>query len=329
VTGLAPTFALTAGGLRSRTDEPVGGPTRMVVDRGMDVACDGVRVDLAQRGDVAAGDPLELALGHDGEESPVFVGEVAAVRPSLAGTQLRGVGVMTALLHLRTATTYAGRAAGDVVSDLLARAGLRPGVVENGPTLPRYVVHPGRSAHAHLRELADRLGLELYSDRRGRVMFHAPPAPAPAEQYTFGRHLLEAAGQLRAGLPGAIYVGGESPASERGADTSHWLTRDEPGHPGVGESGDPRRVILDPVARTKDLVDRFAEGWWTVATRGRRRLRLTVLGRPELELGDPVSATGSPDGALDGSGYVRALRHAFSAHGGFITELTVTTGGAR
>lgn len=329
MTGLTPTFTLAVGDLRSRTGEPVGGPTRMVVERDMDVASDAVRIELADRAGVAPGDPMQLALGHEGDESPVFVGEVAAVYPTPAGAEVRGVGMMAALLRLRVASTYEGRAAGDVVRDLLDRAGLRAGTVEAGPTLPRYSTHPGCGAHAHVRGLADRLGLELYADRRGRVMFHAP-APGTSEPYGFGRHLLDITGQLLPAVEGEVRVGGESPMSERGADTSHWLSRDDPAHRGVaGGPGGQQRVVLDPAARTKDLADRFAEGWWTVATRARRRVRVTVLGRAEVDLGDPADTTDVPDEALDGAGYVRALRHVLSTDGGFLTELTVATGGAR
>ena len=329
MTGLAPTFALSAGDLRSRTDAPDGGPTRVVVDRDMDVACDAVHIDVAERAGATPGERLEVALGHDAEVFPVFAGKVAAVRPALTGTVIHGVGTMDALLHLRVAATYQDRAVGDIVQDLLSRAGVQAGPVDRGPTLPRYVVQPGRSAFAHLRGLADRLGAELYADRGGRVRFQAPPAaPTGAIELAYGEHLLDAAGHLPDELPTGVGVGGESPMSARGEDTSHWLARDELAAGSAGAPDAARPIVLDAVARTTDLAGRFADGRLAVASRARRRVHLTVLGRPELDLGDPVAVTGTPDETLEVSGYVRALRHVLSVDRGFVTELTVATGGS-
>ena len=81
--------------------------------------------------------------------------------------------------------------------------------------LPRYVVDRALSAHRHLKDLADRLGYELYADRDGSIMFH-PLGPAAnldalggalgavagaagallgsgGESYAFGQQLLGAA----------------------------------------------------------------------------------------------------------------------------------------
>jgi hypothetical protein len=345
-----PTFTLTIGGLRSTTAEPVGGPTRFVVDRDMDVAADSLRVLLADRAGVALGDQVDLALGDDGDDSDVFTGTVAVLRPAVAAVEVLALGTIGTLLSLRTAGTYEGQTAGAVARDLAGQAGLSAGTVDDGPLLPRFAVDARLSAYAHLRDLADRLGFELYADVQGSLMFHALGGatgldsvgggllgavgavagavglPTGGERYEFGRHLLAVTGNRRPIAWGTVDVGGESPMSGRGDRTSHWLTVNDADYRGSAGSGDPRRTLLDPAARTKDLADRFAAGRLAVAQRGAQEVRLSILGRPGVDLGSEAGAAEAPDQLAGGDGYVRAVRHRFGSGTGFVTDLRVSLG---
>ncbi len=339
-----PTFTLTVGDLRSTTANPAAGPTWLVVERDMDVPADALRLHLAERAGVTLGDPVSLALGEDGRDTDVFTGTVAALRPAVAGVGLQALGKLSELLNLRTAATYEGQTAGAVARDLAGQAGLSPGTVDDGPVLPRYAVDGRLSAFAHLKDLADRLGFELYADVGGAVMFHAlgPAAgldaaggllgaaaaagPAGGERYQFGQHLLDVTASREPVAWGTVDVGGESPVSGRGDRTSHWLTVNDADYRGSAGDGGPRLTLLDPAARTKDLADRFAAGRLAVARRTAHELRATVLGRPTVDLGATVAAAGAPDALAGGSGYVRALRHRFGAATGFVTDLRVSLG---
>jgi hypothetical protein len=347
---LRPTFTLTAGGVRSSTASPVAGPRALVVERDMDIPADAVELRLMERAGIALGDAVTVALGHDGEEEPVFTGSVAALRPTLAGVVVRALGTMNDLLNLRLATTYENQTAGAIARDLIGQAGLTAGTIDEGPQLPRYAVDHRLSAFAHLQELADRLGYELFGDRDGAVRFQAlgPGAGLDAaggllgavaglaaalpgleggEGYAFGRHLLGA--NARSAPPGwgEVEVGGESPMSGQGDATAHWLTVNDADYRGSAGDGAPGLLVLDPVARTKDLADRFAAGHLAVAARRAHQVWLTVLGRPGVELGDPVAVSEVPDAALNGAGYVRAIRHRFGEGTGYVTDLRVSLGG--
>jgi hypothetical protein len=341
-----PTFTLTIGGLRSTTAEPVGGPTQLVVDRDMDVPADSLRVRLSERSGVVLGDEVDLALGDDDDEAPVFTGTVAALRPGVAGVSMLALGTVGKVLNLRTGGTYEGQTAGAIVRDLAGQAGVPTGTVDDGPQLPRFAVDARLSAYAHLEDLADRLGFELYADVQGSLMFHALGDAAGldaagggllgavgsvaasaglarpgGERYEFGRHLLAVTGARRPAAWGTLTVGGESPMSGQGDRTSHWLTVNDADYRGSAGSGDPRRTLLDPAARTKDLADRFAAGRLAVARRGAQEVRLSVLGRPGVDLGSGAGAVGLPDDLAGGDGYVRAVRHRFGAGTGFVTDL--------
>ena len=214
---LKPVFTLSFGSYRATEADAVGGPTRIVVERAMASAADALEVILMDRSGVAPGDPATVELGHDDSREKVFTGEVAEVQPTLAGVRIRALGTTNALLNLRVAAMYENQAAGSIVRDLVGQAGLDTGTIDDGPLLPRYAVDRRLSAHRHVRDLADRLGYELYTDRDGKLMFHglgdaasldagglgalagaaASLLGAGGEGYEFGKHLTAAAGRQR------------------------------------------------------------------------------------------------------------------------------------
>jgi hypothetical protein len=340
---LRPTFTLTIGSLDSSTDNPVAAPDSLVVDRDMDVPADALRLHLRERAGIAVGDEVTLALGHDGEEERAFTGAVERVRPAISGVAVRALGKTHDLLKLRTSIIYVNQSAGSIASDLIGQAGLSEGTVDDGSVLPRYVVDRAVSGYRHLKELADRLGYELYADRDGNIMFHAlgPAANldalggalgaavggllgAGAESYAFGQQLLSAATGSRDVAWGTVEVGGESPMSGQGDTTEHWLTADDTDYMGSAGDGEPALLVRDPVARTKDLADRFAAGRLAVAARSAREVSITVLGRPQVDLGHTVAVADVPDETVNGSGYVRAIRHRFGEEAGFLTEMRIS-----
>jgi phage protein D len=349
---LKPTFSLSIGALSSTSTNAVGGPRRLVVDRDMSFAADYLELELTSRSGIALDDEFTVALGHEDERRTVFTGNVVEICPALVGVRIRALGKMNALLKLRTAATYEGQSVGSIVRDLIGQAGLDAGTIDDGPTLPRFTIDQSSSAYRYARDLADRLGYELYTDREGKVLFHALGAAAQldsasgplggalgsaaaaalglggsGEGYQYGKHLIDAAARQRTRAWGTIEVGGESPMSTAGETTAHWLTTNSNDYRGSSGDGQPLRLVLDPVARTKDLADRFAAGYRTTRARASSQLCATVLGRPSLELGDNISVSDVPETLVNGSGYVQALRHRFGESHGFLTDLRIVLEG--
>jgi len=106
--------------------------------------------------------------------------------------------------------------------------------------------------------------------------------------------------------------------SGMGDDKSFWLTTTDTDYEGSSGNG-PDLLLQDSVARTKDLADRFASGYAAIHSRG-SCVRAKILGRPALELGDPLELTGTPESGLAASGFVRSIRHVFDASEGFFSE---------
>jgi phage protein D len=351
---LRPTFSVTVGSFHSTTDSAVGGPVHLTIARSMDVPADALELVLTERRGIDSDDDVAVELGHDGENERVFTGTVTAVMPEAgprsALVRVVALGKMNQLLNLRKASTYENQAAGAIVSDLAGAAHLATGTISDGPTLPRFVVDQRRSAFVHAKGLADRLGYEIYTTRRGELMFQALGAAANldaagggllgavasaassllgvgggVEGYAYGKHLLAVRAAKRPQNVSAIQVGGESPMSTEGDRSTHWLTKEDTSFQGSAGSGEPHLLVLDAVARTKDLADRFAAGRLAVAARGGHQVRVTVLGRPGLDLGDSLTVSDVPDGLANSGGYVRTIRHRFGGSGGFLTEVTIAT----
>jgi hypothetical protein len=352
---LNPTFSLTIGALASSTDNAVGGPQRFVVTRDTEIAADALQVVLMDRAGLSLGDApgeaVELQLGHDGENETVFVGHVVELQPRLSGVQVTALGRMQLLLNLRTAAWYEGQTAGGIARDLIDQAELEAGTVDEGPELPRFAVDRRLSAYAHLKQLANRLGFECYAKRDGKVCFHGLGAGAGldgaggllgaatgavsgllgggGEGYQFGQHLLAARARRRVPAWDGVIVGGESPMSGQGGSSAHWLTVNDADYLGsAGSEGGLQLLVIDPVARTKDIADRFAAGWLATGQAAAHEVTITVFGRPQVDLGDTVEIGGAPDDLINGSGYIRALRHRFDAEIGFVTELRVALSAA-
>ncbi|HLJ26213.1 MAG TPA: hypothetical protein VKY85_05845 [Candidatus Angelobacter sp.] len=303
--------------------------------RDMDVAADGLDVVLGARFDFSPGDKVTAELGYaDRGLEEVFTGEVVEIASTLQGTQVRSLGKMNALLTLKVAKEYEERDAGEIARDLISQAGLTAGTVDRGPTLPRFTIDQRQSAYQYLRNLADRLGYELYANRKGDIMFRemtrannlsssqpGGPVPNSETQYVYGESLLQLVAQSLLAEPSMVEVGGESPTSRTGEKTFYWLTTQESDVRDTAGSGRLLQSVLDPAARTKDLAKIFATGLRTTWMRRRQLENITVLGNAEIDLGDSVSVTGVPEKSANTCGYVKAIRHRFGAGVGFLTDL--------
>src|SRR5947209_7808617 len=211
----------------------------------MDVPADSLELLLSDRSGISAGDAVTIELGDEKQKKKVFTGEVAEIAVTAEGARVRALGKMNALLNLRLSNIYEKQAAGDIVRDLVRQAGLSAGTIDDGPKLPVFVVDQHRNAYEYVRDLAARLGYELYTDREGKVMFHALGKAAGLDSagggllgaaagavtsaassllggggggsdYKFGKHLVQSSVQRTVSGPEKLEVGGESPMSSKG-----------------------------------------------------------------------------------------------------------------
>lgn len=334
---LQPKFALIIGDMQVSSDSLGGSPVKIMIERDMEATADALRLQMLVCDHQGLAENVSVLLGSQADKEVVFTGEVEVIRRRIEGVEINAFGKMNQLMNVRTEAIYENQPAGSIANDLISRAGLTAGTIDNGPTLPNFIVDNRCSAYAYLKDLANRLGYELYTNREGQVMFHAhgaaagldsmvalPAFGAGGETYCYGKHLLNATARRINKPLKRISVGGESPMSGQGSTTMHWLTSNDTDYQGSAGDGTPARLIIDPSARTKDLADRFAAGLLTTSERKANEIRVRIPGRAQLDLGDTVSTADIADDLLNGTGYIRAIRHRFDAHGGFITELRIS-----
>ena len=211
------------------------------------------------------------------------------------------------------------------------------------------MVDQRRSAYEYVRDLAVRLGYELYTDRDGKVMFHALGKAASLDSagggllggavsavtsvasallgggggsdYKFGKHLVKSSVRRIGSGPDKVEVGGESPMSSKGDSTSYWLTTSDGENHGSSGNGNLLQFQNDPAARTQDLANRFAAGHRATRMRAQKNARITILGRSDVELGDSSAVSEIRDKTGNARGYIRAIRHRYTSDEGYLTDL--------
>lgn len=336
---LRPTFSLNIGALSSDSTNALGGIYDISVERDIDIPIDLAIVTLADRSGISPEDSVGIELGFDGSEEKVFTGKVVSISQSLSRCRVQALGTMSGLADLRISNLYKEQNAGDIIDDLISRAGLTSGTIDNGVFLPIFAIDRCISAYAHAKGLADRLGFSLYSNRDGEINFRGLGSVASLDlpfglgelpffgnslTYNYAQNIIEGVAKKKTPPWGSILVGGESPMSGRGDDKGHWLTlEDSSFQGGPSGNGSPEILVLDPCARTKDLADRFAEGHYAGASRNTHVINITVFGRSDLDLGDSITVEDCPDQLLNGNGFIRSITHNFSAQTGYVTHLSV------
>jgi phage protein D len=318
-----PAFEITFGGFDAdwaRLLESVS------VEAGLAPAVDVAEVVFAARDDapnVALDDPGAVLLGFAGENpADVFWGWVDLVHRSIGGkrrivaTNLSGV-----LAAFRVDQGYEQQSAGAIVRDLLERAGVDPGVVEDGPELASYVVDSRASAWKHVTRLAELAGFAAWSDADGELHFGSLRPGAPVQTFTYGQDVLQLeAFQSPPGV-GAVTVVGEGAAGSNGTDAWSWNLKDAAPMKATAGSGDPAVVVQIGAIRSAEAARAAAEGIATTAKLGALTARLLVPGAPKAGVGTTIAVASAPDDVLNGAWLVRGVRHRLVKARGYTTQL--------
>lgn len=199
-TNPTPRYTVTCGSAQLTQAEPKGLELLEVEDH-LDLigVCDltlveGSGFDWAS---VTQGDPVEVTLG--GGSRKVFSGVVVGLRHQFVrGRQLLTVQAMDPLVYLsasRRTATWEDLTDSDIVSDILGRAGVTPGVVDSTSETQPYVFQRNESDLAFLRRLAARNGMVLLANEGKidwkRLSFTDPAVDIPKASvvsldYAFG-----------------------------------------------------------------------------------------------------------------------------------------------
>jgi hypothetical protein len=279
----------------------------------------------------AAGDEVTVSLDGGAGATQVFTGQVQEVQVGPSTLRVTAVDGLALLARVYVESTYEQVSAGFIVKDLLGSAELTPGQIDEGPTFPRYFVHRGPRALAHVHRLAELCGAEVFAAGDGRVHFRAP-ADGPADHvFRYREHVLDLDVLAQPPVHAGVVVYGEGAASKAGADKAHVLVTDLDSVKGTaGDDGAAALHVVDGAVRTGDDATRLARAQLAQIQSRPVRGALTVLPAPQVQLGDRVGIDDLPSDhraapALAGGKAlrVRSVRHTLrpGAGQGFTTRL--------
>lgn len=339
-------YTITCGSLRFTN---AGADARPVLALHSETGIGGGRCTLRlgdpSWGDPALGDPVSVELDAGDGATTVFTGEVDRVerRTGLDGVQTIGCcDALAKLTRVEVEGSYEEVAAGFIVSDLLeqAGAGADAGEIDDGPTLPSYVVHRGPRALRHVQRVAELVGAELDVDAGGKINFRRPQSGAAEHRLVWAEDVL-AVELVRAAAPvDSLVVWGEGAAGSDGPERSHWLVTDlsglkgeagvspgaQPGQAGTVTTspGERVRTVLDGSVRSAEVAGDLARARAELIALRPLRGHALVLGNPGLQPGSWIELAELP--GADGPSAPLTLRarrvlHDFDLERGLITRI--------
>ncbi len=242
------------------------------------------------------GQPLEVDLDSGDGAQPVFRGKIRALRGDASTLYVEGSDGLGELARREFVGTFADSDAGTIARAILDDGEILAGTLTAGPSFPRYLLHPGPSALAHLQTLARRCGLDLFTDRRGAVSMTSSAVAGATRTLQESTPLLQIRLERATSPADSITLHGEGAASTRGAARSHWLVRDLAPIRGEAKlvaggdvqrgSGARPRTIVDGALRSGQVAATLAEARARALTSRQLHGTLTLLGEPTLTPGD-------------------------------------------
>jgi phage protein D len=334
---LTPAYKLTLGRqVVDSTAEPRASTlVDLAVTLDLDTPADGFTLVLGNVGSLAAtrGDAVAIDLGYadDGGLERVVAGTATVVDANLTTTRVTGISGASSLLALFVEQTFETKTAGAIARDLAGRAAPAVEVAraEDGTLFPLYVVDGRRSAWHHLADLAELCGFDLYVGPDGKLVFERFAGGKTAHVFEVGKHVLALEVLRTPPLASRVEAWGESPTASAGDDAAAWLTRDFSGSRGVaagggsgsGSGSGPLLLLERPALRTRNAAAAAALAALTTVERRTLRGRLTVLGRPQVHLGDAIHLRGHADDSLNTLFQVRSVTHRLTKAAGFTTVI--------
>ena len=324
---LNPAYKLTVGGkVVDTTDEPRASTVvDLLVTLDIGAAADSFKLVLGNVGGLspARGDDVEIELGYadeEGELTRVIKGEVERVEPSLETTRIVGYGGDMKLLRSFAEQTYERQTAGNIVRDMAGQADVEVERVEDGINFPAYVADGRRSIYAHMHDLAEACGFDLYLTPDGKLVFEKFQTGKIVHIFEYAKHIVTLDVRRTQPMVEQVEVFGESATGTNGDDASAWITTDFSGSKGVAGTG--KRLLLErPSLRTAAAARTAANAALTDIQRRTLRGHLLTIGRPEVKLGDAIRLADLPEDSLDGNYQVRGVAHRITKAGGFTTRV--------
>lgn len=333
---LSPTYRITLGDQRiDMNSEPLASTlVRIEIRRDMAPLIDRFDLTVARVGALAPerGDEAEIQLGFAGEgQTPetVMTGTVDEVDAGPERVRIVGFGAGSRLGRSRGNEVFRDKTAAQIVTALSDAAGTTMSRTGTSEVLPYYVADARRSRFSHMAELARLTGFDLYLDTEDALVFEPFGNGRRVFPLDLGEDVLNYRVERTEPHAGQVQAWGESPGASAGAESWSWLAKDFEPQRGQAGSGDPLLLLEHSALRTAEAAQRAADALLTRLLNRRIRGCVTVLGNPEIQLGDAIQLRNMPDDDLNATFQVRGVHHRMDKARGFTTQITFrAVGGA-
>jgi Phage late control gene D protein (GPD). len=267
-------------------------------------------------------DQITVSLGYEEELVDVYKGLIDTIDLRLSEFSVLALSSILKLCNLKLDRFYEKQNAGYIVNDLCKAAGVSTDIVEDGVDLPSYAVDSNKNAYEHIRFLSYSCGFETYTTNEDKFVFKKYKMENE-HKLAYGQDIINFKKLDRVELLKAVKVVGESPASIKGADTTHWYTKNMV--ESVAGNKDKTEISQETVLQNKFVKTTATAA--DVALANLNRLKsmplalVKIVGNSGIKLCDTVNIEGCPDKSLNGKFQVRRVRHSFSKQNGFTSIL--------
>jgi hypothetical protein len=255
----------------------------------------------------------------------VFAGTIDRVRRTPAATVVSIVNAGGLMARVRPAVTFEQISAGDLVRELCGEAGVDPGDIEDGVSLPFYVADPERTGWQHASRVAAWSGAVLTVSSENKVDATVIDATQAEFALRYGRELLWYAFDASESYLETFATAGESGVGDAADEkvlrtTADFFAGNRPSGPGPGSSW---RSL--PALRTAKAAAAAAAARKRVYAATRDVGHLTAFLLPHVRPGTVIELQDLPDMPVHPY-WVRRVEHAFSAAGA-LTRVGCARGG--
>ena len=259
---------------------------------------------------------VKVQLGYDQELVPVFNGSIDTIEHGISKLRLSALGLAARLLRLRLNRVFSSQNAGKIVENLAQEGKLNLQSAPDEIVFLTYAVDDTTSVYEHILKLAERCGFDVYMADDDKLVFEKIEN-AKTHTLKYGMDIIHIEKFEYSQLYSGAQVWGESPASFKGSDTSHWMTKQEV----KGEAGTGQILpIRDPVVKSKETAEKTAKARLQTLKRKLNAV-VEIVGKPEVKLGDTVTISDLPGSSMKGRFQVRGIEHYLSKDEGFTTKI--------
>jgi hypothetical protein len=265
------------------------------------------------------GDTMSVELTAGDRTGKVITAEVQSIESSFGQTTIMASTGKRKLSGARINQTYENQSLDQIVKDLAGQAGISTGDIAAGSSYSYLVAHESRNLLKQIMELASRETMDVYFDAENKLTLRKFEKTSADHTFYYGIDILDLRVSNTQPSGDHVLVYGESPSSNQGSGTWHWLAKDLSSFRGEVGQGVMTFAIEDVALRTKDAADSLAASKLGALKDQASRGKLKVMGNPELKLGDAIEIKNAPKPELNGLFKVTAVRHVLDKRTGYLT----------